>query len=279
MSKLFRLKSWFTLKETSVYLSQAFGESVQESDVLRLALDYKLKLSVIFVDGVWAELLKPVDEDSISYNEVPTLSGEGTIRLPIGGQIFYSPRGELLQAQNSIFPLDSDEPYDLMMLGGEHADVLQMYWSLSSTEVEETTNLDGTFVSQGAGSSIRYFQLQDKLKGGGFYPIGKLPNNAPFVVSRAAIVALEKSLEQQPLAATAGEPDENPDSPLGTKERNTLLTLIGLIADLAKLDIAAPSKAASVLGSAADLRGVKLSPRSIEEHLKRVPNAMLSKSK
>ncbi len=50
MSKLFKLKEWLTLPDAAKHLAIAFGEEVGEADVLRLALDGHLKLSVNFVN-------------------------------------------------------------------------------------------------------------------------------------------------------------------------------------------------------------------------------------
>jgi hypothetical protein len=49
-SKLFKLKEWLTVPDAAKYLSTIFGEEVSEADVLRLALDRHLKLSVNFVN-------------------------------------------------------------------------------------------------------------------------------------------------------------------------------------------------------------------------------------
>ncbi len=54
-SKLFQLKNWLTIPEAAKYLSIMFGEEVNESDVLRLALDRHLKLSVNFVNHAHAK--------------------------------------------------------------------------------------------------------------------------------------------------------------------------------------------------------------------------------
>jgi hypothetical protein len=59
MSKLFKLKNWLTIEEAAKYLSNAFTELVTESDVLRLALDGRLKLSVNFVNPVVVKLGTP----------------------------------------------------------------------------------------------------------------------------------------------------------------------------------------------------------------------------
>ena len=64
MGKLFNLKEWLTVADAARHLSIVFGEDVTEADVLRLALDGRLRLSVNFVNGVFARLVKivPVSE-------------------------------------------------------------------------------------------------------------------------------------------------------------------------------------------------------------------------
>lgn len=50
MKKLFDLKEWLTLEDTAKHLTILFGEEVKVSDVLRLALDGHLQLSVNFLE-------------------------------------------------------------------------------------------------------------------------------------------------------------------------------------------------------------------------------------
>ena len=50
MSKLFQLKEWLNISEAARHLSIVFREQVAEADVLRLALDRQLTLSVNFVN-------------------------------------------------------------------------------------------------------------------------------------------------------------------------------------------------------------------------------------
>lgn len=66
MSKLFKLKKWLTIPETEKYLTQLFGEEVTEADILRLALDGELTLSVNLVNGAYASqvnLTRELDVD------------------------------------------------------------------------------------------------------------------------------------------------------------------------------------------------------------------------
>lgn len=50
MSKLFAFKEWLTVSDAARHLSIVFGEDVTETDVLRLAADRRLCMSVRFVN-------------------------------------------------------------------------------------------------------------------------------------------------------------------------------------------------------------------------------------
>ncbi len=66
MSKLFKLKEWLIIPEAARHLSAVFDEEVNEADILRLALDKHLKLSVNFVNKAYAKRGKVVTlEDTI----------------------------------------------------------------------------------------------------------------------------------------------------------------------------------------------------------------------
>ena len=99
-SKLFKLKKWLTIPETADHLSIVFGEKVKEADVLRLALDGHLKLSVNFVNHARArrgEKMLPFDEwkekfiEGAAWDNLRTSAGlNGMIHFtfPESGQTF-----------------------------------------------------------------------------------------------------------------------------------------------------------------------------------------------
>jgi len=70
-SKLFKLKNWLTVSEAARQLSSLFEEAVSEADVLRLALDGHLKLSINFVNRVYGKRGKLV-----VYEDVENLPAE-----------------------------------------------------------------------------------------------------------------------------------------------------------------------------------------------------------
>lgn len=57
---LFNLKEWLTLEDAAHHLSIMFGEEVTVADVLRLAIDKRLTLSVDFVNH--GTVRKGIDE-------------------------------------------------------------------------------------------------------------------------------------------------------------------------------------------------------------------------
>jgi len=66
-SKLFKLKKWLTLSEASRHLTWVCREEVTEADILLLALEGQLTISVNFVNHAYAKLRKVVyfDEEEL----------------------------------------------------------------------------------------------------------------------------------------------------------------------------------------------------------------------
>ena len=76
-----------------------------------------------------------------------------------------------------------------------------------------------------------------------------------------------------------GNATETKEKPLATRERDTLLTIIAALAKAAKINIQDAGKAALYIeGLTAEL-GARVSKRAIEEHLKRIPNALETRMK
>src|SRR4051812_40179895 len=88
MKSAFVEKNWYTLEAAADRLASRFKE-FNESDLLQLAVEGRLKLSVVFSDRVQADLFKQIREDELSYAELPSLSGNGIVRIPNGGAVVY----------------------------------------------------------------------------------------------------------------------------------------------------------------------------------------------
>ena len=69
------------------------------------------------------------------------------------------------------------------------------------------------------------------------------------------------------------------ERPINTRERNALLTIIGALCKEAKIDIKTPSKAGDLIQSLTDSIGAPVAKRTIEEHLKKIPDALATRMK
>ena len=69
------------------------------------------------------------------------------------------------------------------------------------------------------------------------------------------------------------------DKPLMARERATLLTIIAALAKEANIDIAKASKAGSIIEVLTEKLDARVSARAIEDHLKRIPDALERRGK
>jgi hypothetical protein len=175
MSKLLKLKEWLTVEETAKRLSITAGEEVTEADVLRLALDGHMTLSVYFVNHARARPGKFVLFSETEWTFMPPLPS-----IPAGDpltaeivaqyprhfqQLWHNTPPE--QRNNCIPMLKSlateDNRYinlhedvltltgvwDLPLIGCERIDVEYAYQQLIGGPEVTLEGLEGSFVSQG----------------------------------------------------------------------------------------------------------------------------------
>lgn len=76
--------------------------------------------------------------------------------------------------------------------------------------------------------------------------------------------------------AVATEMIQVRDKPLGTRERNVLLTIIAALSVEAKVDLKSPTKAAQIISKRIELLGGSISIRTIENHIKKIPYELKS---
>lgn len=159
MSKLLKLKEWLTVDDAARRLSITAGESVTEADILRLALDGHLTLSVYFVNHAYARAGEIVPRE-----QAKTFTSDlGTMGLPeepytvlIGMPIDENHVLELEQDQK-LWPVSLQGVWDLPMLGAEALDVEHEFQNLTGGPEVTLHCLEGVFVRNGEG---KIFQLQ-----------------------------------------------------------------------------------------------------------------------
>jgi hypothetical protein len=266
LGKLLGLKEWVTVPDAARRLSIVCGDDATESDVLQLALDRRIKLSVNFVNHTKGRRGKAVPED-----EAPVFWGYLSGQEIRGGLDLGD--GKRLVLDDEIVTLEGI--WDLPMLGAERLDVEHAYHRLTGGPSVELQCLAGAFV-EGRDGSI--WQLQERFEKNGndgslskndYYPAGGLPADRVLVVRTAALNEFEHSID-----GTKAK-DQKPLSP---NERNTLLVLIAALCEEAGIKHQ-DRTAASEFVRLADAIGVSVSDDTTRKVLRQIPEAIRARSK
>jgi hypothetical protein len=102
----------------------------------------------------------------------------------------------------------------------------------------------------------------------------------PPVSPEAPVVPTASAAAETPvvtLPVPAEPPPLTPDE-LDSRERATLLIIIGALARHARIDLTEPTKAAGIIAVEARTLGVRLGARTIQTHLKRVADAIAQRT-
>ena len=262
MSKLLKLKEWLTVPDAARHLSILFDEEVGEADVLRLALDGYLRLSVRFMDPSPALFgtIHTVDDtsecfDPSSISDVDKREDEAEratrVLIDYSDNLVLDVEGEL----------HVDGIWDLLMRGGERAYVENKYQEMTNGPAVYPFYLEeGIYLVKEVAGTTKACRLRPEL------PDGGIPNDSHLVVRTAALQELEKSLSAA-------------EKPIEKRERDTLLVVIAALAKIAKLNLNHPSAAATTIENETALMGARISARTILNHLKRIPTAVADKTK
>jgi len=153
MKKLFKLKEWLTISDAAKHLSTVFDEDVSEADVLHLALDGQLQLSVYFVNQAIARRGKtvllseakkvpgiPHNKDSKPCEPYEVILGLKFQQMYIDGKI----QEKVVQFDDKVVSIDG--VWDLPMFGGERLDIEHKYQILTNGVEVTLVNIDGTYV-------------------------------------------------------------------------------------------------------------------------------------
>lgn len=231
MSKLFKLKRWLRLDEAATWLSSVLSEPVSEADILRLALDLEIVLSVYFVESIQGTIGRPVPIGEA--RRVPGISIEGVppYEVVLGVKLNDI---EVLEFEGPVRHVEG--VFDLPMIGGERISCEALYQVLTNGPKVELVSADGVFLREPDSDS--YIQIYEdylpEAKPGDNrgrwerreeliqFPVGTLPDRAIFVVRQSS---LNRFLDGLGEAAT----DEKPVSP---KERSSFLNIIGAMLEL-----------------------------------------------
>jgi len=276
MKKLFDLKEWLTLEDTAKHLTILFGEEVKVSDVLRLALDGHLQLSVNFLedtrvnygavvpfkDALWNE--KKIDEyvsvvtmRSTKLNNTHAIRQEAKISsinniwdlaMILGGRLIIENMFYKLTLDDAInFRDDYPLPFDNEIF------IIDENQLIACCLME----LRRDFFKIDLGTSLSV-QLKDRKN----YSVkDNLPNDCLLIVRTNALRQLEDTIRDN---------QKDNDSPIrksaATKATDTYLVIIAALAKKAGINIH-EAGAANKIRRELDLLGIPMSEGTIYNNI------------
>lgn len=193
MSKLFKLKEWLTVPDAAKHLSVLFGEEVNEADVLRLALDGHLILSINFLNFTYARLGYIVS----SYQEVKNKKSTNGIR----GYFPFLDSNKNNFHSEKLFFIYSDRPgsikglWDLPMIGGEKRNVEYEYQTLIGGPEVKNYFFDICLIKDLQGQIYSLLACDGdnrSIEDSEFYEATKFPSDSVLVVRTTALREFEQ---------------------------------------------------------------------------------------
>jgi hypothetical protein len=314
LSKLFKLKEWLTLNEAASHLSVVLGEPVALSDLYRLTLDGHITLSANFVNRAKARIGRFVKTQDIEFFliEYDCFSGE-KLDKPYYSRV----NQDIRVSEDNWIQLDSDVVsiqglWDLTMIGAEANDIEHYYQQLTSGIDVKLICLEGVCLRQG--DVICQLQYTFAIPGSKAHKekIEKFISNnelsddevdrlrSEYEVKRKKYLDGKMESEREPIYFPSSSLDDHDyvlvvrtkeitrfiqsledtppkEKPLTSKERNSLLLLIGALCKQLDID---PNKRGitPALVKMTQLNGASLEKDKILDILKQIGPAMESRS-
>lgn len=231
MSKLFKLKEWLTIQESASHLTVLFGEDVTEADILRLALDGHLIISIRFVNQikVYRGVVVPVGEARRKpmsnkvmqeFEKMASLYNNQPFKYEEPPLVYCGPKindKEVFETERN--PEWVKGVFDLPLISDDKAGIEHRYQLKIEGAKLNMPFLPYVVVEDLDG--VR-FLISDEMSLGDAWVLSgdSLPDEAQLVVRTKALQELENSING---FSTVSE------KPFATTERNTLLKQIGAI--------------------------------------------------
>jgi hypothetical protein len=259
LDPLLKLRPWLTLGEAAQALSSMIEKTekpVTEANVLRLALDGHLKLSVYLPEGTAADCW-----------DLP----EG---FPEEVAVDY---WQDLTSPNLSKPKHIGGIWDVPLILPASRLVERIYNELSGLPPITTEGTVGPLVER-LGVEVGDDAVHCRLHIGGasHSPASPFPPESKFVVRTEAITEFVSAISN----LVDPSPADPLDKPLGERAQATLLTIIAALAKRLEIDVTNHSEAGDKIDDlTTELLGVRIPSRTVQEYLKRIPDALERRSK
>lgn len=224
MSKLLKLKEWVTIPDAAKHLSTILEEEINVSDVLQLAVDGHVGLSVLLPNRAKALVGRVMPFKEVPRMELPL--GVEPLDCPDGFPITPLVPGDRLTAETPFVHFESgvktiDGLWDLAMIGNEKIDIEnELQVRIGGPEIKLVCI--GTYLKRDDGT---WAMLQDRFEDrsitrpngevtvakGAYYPAAGLSTNCTLVMRTSEIVRLQSQINQCQVDQTPAEQAESND--------------------------------------------------------------------
>lgn len=317
MSKLFKLKEWLTLEDGASHLSTVLGESITEVDLYRLCLDGHLTLSANFFNYTDACKGKFVKDSDIEYTTYDGFLDDKEVTLPSNLEIYVEPDkwiclekkvssiggvwdlamlgseiadiehyyqqetsgvavtlssidGMFVQQGNVICQLQTDYEENEFKGGSKaHRRDLEIEIAQKKYSKKKAKALIDRFLE-----ARKEFleERKNQPRERNYFPSGGLvEHDFALVVRTNEITRFLRSLEEP-------TQEQKSEKPLGSREKNTLLVLIGALCKQANIDPEMRGVSTSIEAMTQEL-GAPISNDTIRNILKQIEDAVESRNK
>ncbi len=288
MSKLYKLKNWYSLEETAKRLTLTLGEDVSVRDVLQLAIEGHVPLGwyIRYAYGQSVEKRKIIlnnqyKEGKINIEETDTMPSKLEDIVPVNeNEIFVFTNDKSLDGIKEIHYSYTKNKDTVDKLGGiyylnlEECGALKDHLLAYCTGIaSDLTSLDGFWIDDEKGNTWQIVEsfdsdfIKEHCKDTKYYDSDRYFPSVDFP-DIAEVGFLAKDIEV--FESTLNKDNKQTKTSLGTKERDTLLKLvIGMaVRGYAYDPTAKRSATTGEIKSDLDLLGINLDEDTIRKWLK-----------
>jgi hypothetical protein len=269
MRKLFKLKNWYSLDDAAARLTLTLNEPITVQDIRQLMGDGHIA-AYWNIQSKTAREVAPVtkiySERDVFFRAMMEVGNIPATCKQIRIEDF-EPQQPYVEDIDGLFKIDAERSEA----------VTAWLKALALNKEPDHTSPEGTLL---VGNDGRMWQLMapfsknecatsfEKKKPvddpDNFYPEFYLPEPSDIVISKSEIEAFE---------AQWTEPAAE-EKPLGTRERNSLLSIIAVLCEAHGYEVARAAKTAVAIRESAELAGIDIGETTIEKHLKMIPDVV-----
>ena len=287
-----QLKKWLTIDDAANYLSALFSEPVDTKDILQLALEEHLKLSINFT--------KVIDVMEVS---ISPFSETTSTPSPDGfGQVNFEDKAYHVSTSPQLIKVDG--LWDLKLVGGGEDYIKASLLNFLELNSQVQNSVSGIYIERDNKTYCLYEKHKDYdednslflldsfleniikientgLDDGYYKPMPTIPSHAFLVVSRSSLNEFEQKIQSVNTPPVALESNTN-NKPLDARVHTTLLIIVAALANKIGIDIDSDIDNAltvqKINGLIADI-GFSFKDETIKSRLAEIPEAMRKRSK